>query len=193
MPVPGPILGLLDFLEIPLSDFSAGARHQTLPGVAGHPIGVSICYEDAFGEEVIDALPEAELLVNVSNDAWFGDSLAPHQHLQIARMRARESGRYLLRATNTGVSAVIDERGRVLARSPQFEPHALTAEVVPYRGLTPYAAIGNYGVLGLVAVLFVLMALRRDPAVPRSALFASGDGVDYACLERRSIIRSRWP
>ncbi len=190
MPLPDPLLRILDFLEIPMSDFSAGPRHQPLLEAAGRPVGVSICYEDAFGEEVIDTLPEAELLVNVSNDAWFGDSLAPHQHLQIARMRARETGRYLLRATNTGVSAVIDERGRVRARSPQFEPHALVAEVVPYQGLTPYAAVGNYGVLCLIAVFLILMAWipRRVPNDP--TLFARDRRLDRARFERGPDYRS---
>ncbi|MCA1852439.1 MAG: apolipoprotein N-acyltransferase, partial [Beggiatoa sp.] len=174
MPLPGALLRILDFLEIPLADFSAGPRYQPLLEVAGHPIGVSICYEDAFGEELIDALPAAELLVNVSNDAWFGDSLAPHQHLQIARMRARESGRYLLRATNTGISAVINERGRVLARSPQFQPHALSARIIPHRGLTPYAAMGNYGVLALTAMLLVFLALGRRPSPPPSSPAIAG-------------------
>ena len=123
---------------------------------AGQPIGVSICYEDAFGEEVIDALPEATLLANVSNDAWFGDSLAPHQHLEIARMRALETGRYLLRATNTGVSAIIGSRGEVLAVAPQFETHVLTAEVTPHTGLTPYGRWGNWGVVLLMVLLLGL-------------------------------------
>ncbi|MGQ0592755.1 MAG: apolipoprotein N-acyltransferase [Gammaproteobacteria bacterium] len=189
MPLPGALLRVLDFLEIPLSDFSAGPRYQPLLEVAGHPIGISICYEDAFGEEVIDALPAAELLVNVSNDAWFGDSLAPHQHLQIARMRAREAGRYLLRATNTGVSAVIDERGRVLARSPQFQPHALSAQVVPHRGLTPYAAMGNYGVLGLTALFLVFLALGRGP--PHPARLARDRRLDRSRFDAGPIFRSK--
>jgi apolipoprotein N-acyltransferase len=189
MPLPGALLRVLDFLDIPLSDFSAGPRYQPLLEVAGHPIGVSICYEDAFGEEVIDALPAAELLVNVSNDAWFGDSLAPHQHLQIARMRARETGRYLLRATNTGVSAVIDERGRVLARSPQFQPHTLSARVIPHRGLTPYAAMGNYGVLGLTALLLLFSALGRGP--PSPALFARDRRLARSRFEAGPIFRSK--
>ncbi|MGH8585877.1 MAG: apolipoprotein N-acyltransferase [Gammaproteobacteria bacterium] len=189
MPLPGALLRVLDFLEIPLSDFSAGPRYQPLLEVAGHPIGVSICYEDAFGEEVIDALPAAELLVNVSNDAWFGDSLAPHQHLQIARMRAREAGRYLLRATNTGVSAVIDERGRVLARSPQFQPHTLSARVIPHRGLTPYAAMGNYAVLSLTALLLVFSALGRRP--PHPALFARDHRLGRSRFERGPIFGSK--
>lgn len=191
MPLPGALLRILDFLDIPLSDFSAGPRHQPLLEVAGRPVGVSICYEDAFGEEVIDALPAAELLVNVSNDAWFGDSLAPHQHLQIARMRARETGRYLLRATNTGVSAVIDERGRVLGTSPQFQPHALSAEVIPHRGLTPYAATGNYGVLSLIAILLGLLALAPRRASNRPGLFASDSLRDRSRLKPGPYFRSK--
>jgi len=96
---------------------------------AGQQIGVSICYEDVFGEEIIDAFPEANLLVNISNDAWFGDSFAPHQHLQMTRMRSLETGRYMLRATNTGISAIINEKGKILLQSPQFKPHALSGRV----------------------------------------------------------------
>jgi apolipoprotein N-acyltransferase len=93
-----PVLGpVLDFLQIPMSDFSAGSpKEPPLLTVAGHPAGISICYEDAFAEEVREALPQAAFLVNASNDAWFGDSLAPYQHLEIARMRAKETQRYLL-------------------------------------------------------------------------------------------------
>ncbi len=120
-------------------------------------MGVSICYEDGFGEEVIEALPDATVLVNVSNDAWFGDSIAPAQHLQMARMRAIETGRYLLRATNTGISAIIGPGGEVLAQSPQFESHALRGTVQGMRGMTPYAVVGNWGiVLILTAALGAL-------------------------------------
>jgi apolipoprotein N-acyltransferase len=115
----------------------------------------TICYEDAFGAEQLDFLPEAGLLLNVSNDAWFGNSLAPHQHLQIARMRALESGRFLLRATNTGISAVIGPQGTVLARSPQFETHVLTAEIHPRAGSTPYVRIGNAAVVVLAVLLLI--------------------------------------
>ena len=147
-----PVLGpLLTFLRVPLSGFSSGDAVQPALNAARHTIGASICYEGAFGEEVIDALPKAGLLVNVSNDAWFGDSIAPHQHLEMARMRALEGGRFLLRATNTGISAVIDPKGKVIARSPQFEATALGAEIRAYGGTTPYVYMGNMAVIAPLA------------------------------------------
>lgn len=155
-PALGPVLG---FLEIPMSDFSAGPRDEPpLLKLAGHPAGISICYEDAFGAEVREALPSAAFLVNASNDAWFGDSLAPHQHLEIARMRARETERYLLRATNTGVSAIIGPRGEVVSRSRLFEQAVLTADVVPLAGATPFVRFGNTAPVGIALVLVALGA-----------------------------------
>ncbi len=139
---------LLDFLRIPMSNFSAGDPVQPPIVVAGHVVGVSICYEDAYAGEIARALPAAGLLVNVSNDAWFGDSIAPHQHLQIARMRALEAGRYLLRATNTGISAIIDDRGRVVARSGQFQPEVITAEAVIRTGATPAISLPGWAIPG---------------------------------------------
>ena len=152
-----PLLGrVLDFLQIPMSDFSKGKQEKPLLMAKDLAIGISICYEDTFGEEVIGALPEADILVNVSNDAWFGDSLAPHQHLQMARMRALESGRYLLRATNTGITAIIDEKGRILERSTQFKAEALSATVKLFQGATPYVLWGNLPVIfGSLLVLLV--------------------------------------
>ena len=150
--------GLLDLLNAPMSDFSPGLRDQPALRVGGLRVGVSICYEDVFGEEVIDALPEADALVNVSNDAWFGDSIAPHQHLQMARMRAVETGRDLVRATNTGISALIDWHGTVTSRVPQFEAVVLRGEVTPRAGLTPYARFGNWPVI--VGALITLAGAR---------------------------------
>ncbi|MBL1142635.1 MAG: apolipoprotein N-acyltransferase [Proteobacteria bacterium] len=134
---------LLRFLQIPMSDFSSGDSKDKLLETDKAIFGMSICYEDAYGTEVRQALPDADILINVSNDAWFGDSIAPHQHLQIARMRAMENGRYLLRSTNTGISAVIDDKGKVIARSPQFEPHALHAKAALFVGQSPYSKYGN--------------------------------------------------
>ncbi|MGE0387805.1 MAG: apolipoprotein N-acyltransferase [Gammaproteobacteria bacterium] len=155
-----PLLGrLIDVLRIPMSSFSAGDSEQDLLVAAGRKVGVSICYEDAFGSLIRAALPQAALLVNVSNDAWFGNSLAPHQHLEIARMRALEAGRWLLRATNTGISAVIDPRGRVATRSPQFEAWALTAEIEPRTGATPYVKYGDLPLVIACALLCVAGAV----------------------------------
>jgi apolipoprotein N-acyltransferase len=130
-------------LEIPLGDFARGAEHQKPLAVAGQRAAVNICWEDAFGEEIIRPLPEATLLVNVSNVAWFGDSLAPAQHLRIARMRALETGRFMLRATNTGVTAIVDPRGAVAARLPGFTEGVLDGRVEGRVGATPYVRFGN--------------------------------------------------
>lgn len=134
---------LLQVLQIPMSDFSSGTSSDGLLRAAGHPVGVSVCYEDAFGEEIIRALPKAAFLVNVSEDAWFGNSLAPWQRLQMARFRARETGRFMLRAANTGPSAVIDAHGAVRALAPAFKPWVLSAQVEPLQGATAYVRAGN--------------------------------------------------
>jgi apolipoprotein N-acyltransferase len=147
-------LGWLEnMLVIPMSDLLTFDGDPVLD-VRGVRLGMSICYEDAYGEEVADAIPVgANLLVNVSNDAWFGDSLAPHQHLQIARMRAAELQRTMLRATNTGVSAIVGPRGEIVDRSPQFRTHVLTADVQPLEGITPFAQYRNRPVIILIGLL----------------------------------------
>jgi len=151
---------VLDLMKIPMSDFSSGANGKPVIHAVDEIIGVSICYEDVFGEEVIAALPEATILVNISNDAWFGDSIAPHQHLQMARMRSLETGRYMLRSTNTGVSAIINEKGFITASSPQFVPHVTSDNVKTFEGLTPYARFGNWPVI-IAAFLVLLIAFFR--------------------------------
>jgi len=132
-----------DLVQIPMSDFSAGPRLQPPLELAGQKIAPNICYEDLFGAEILDALPQATLLINLSNTAWFGDSLAQPQHLQIAQMRALETGRTMLRATNTGITAAIAPDGRVLARLPPFTTGALVVEAQGFAGLTPYARWGD--------------------------------------------------
>jgi apolipoprotein N-acyltransferase len=157
--------GFAELMNIPMSNFSPGEKSPPLlNGIHGRS-GVSICYEDTFGDEIIEALPEAELLINVSNDGWFGDSAAPHQHLQMARMRARETGRYLLRATNSGISAIIAPDGAVAASAPQFEPRVVTGHVSLFTGATPYARFGNWPVvlLAFAAACASLFRRRRKP------------------------------
>ena len=121
------------------------------------PLGLSICYEDTFGEEMRVLLPESTVLVNVSNDAWFGDSFAPHQHEQKARMRAREFSRPMVRATNTGVSSFIDEKGDVLGRIGLNKQGVLDRTVVPQQGRTPYAATGNWP-LGIFSLIIIAIS-----------------------------------
>ena len=152
----------LRFLHVPMADFSRGPAEQALLTLAGQPVGITICYEDVFSREVRSALPEATLLVNVSNDAWFGDSIAPHQHLQIARMRALETGRMLLRGTNTGISAIIGPRGELRSVARQFAVEALHGMVEPRRGATPYVSVGDAPVLGLAALLVLLAWMGRS-------------------------------
>lgn len=151
-------------VRIPMSDFTAGAAHQPPITLAGQRVAVNICYEDLFGDLLREALPEATLLVNLSNTAWFGRSLAQAQHLQIARLRALETGRPMLRATNTGMTAAIAPDGQVSAMLPPFELGALQVELRGYQGLTPYARWGDSPLLLLTALILALAAWRRQHA-----------------------------
>jgi len=151
---------IVNTVAIPMSDFSLGSDHPRPLALAGQRVAPNICWEDAFGEEIIRQLPEATLLVNVSNVAWFGDSLAPSQHLQISRMRAIETGRTMLRATNTGVTAIIDPRGTVVARLPQFTEGILTGEAQGHTGASPYVRWGNVPVVAICLTLIAALAFR---------------------------------
>ncbi len=152
-----PLFGwIVHVLHIPLSDFTRGETIQPPLQVAGQKVAMAICYEDVFGEELINQLPAASLLVNVSNDAWFGDTIAPWQHLQISQMRALETGRYMLRATNTGITAIINQRGEVLKRAPEFTTARLEGEAQGFAGATPYVRFGNFPVLGLMVLLLAV-------------------------------------
>lgn len=148
------------FAHIPMSDFTAGPARQEPLVIAGQRIAPNICYEDLFGEELLAALPAATLLVNLSNTAWFGDSLAQPQHLQIAQLRAIETGRVMLRATNTGMTAMVGPDGAIVAALPPFVSAALLVQAQGRTGLTPYARWGNLLAL-LIAVGACLTALRR--------------------------------
>jgi apolipoprotein N-acyltransferase len=142
-----------DLLDIPMGDQASGGANQAPLNVAGQKVAVNICYEDAFGEEIIRALPQATLLVNVTNDAWYGDSYAAIQHNQLSQMRTLETGRMMLRATNTGVTSVIGVDGRIQAMLPQHEEGVLTAQVQGYLGSTMYVRWGNWAMLGLIALM----------------------------------------
>ena len=159
---------LVRFMQVPMSDFSRGGDEQKPLNVAKQHAGISICYEDAFGEEMIRALPEATFLVNVSNDAWFDDSWAAPQHMQMARMRALETERPMLRGTNTGITTIIDAKGQVQTRAPQFEIAVATAVIQPRSGMTLYAITGNWLIVTLMLALLGVawrLGARRQIAV----------------------------
>jgi len=163
-PVPDFVRGWLKLMNLPSTDAAPGAPDQPPLALLGQRVAVTICYEDLFGAEQLHYLPEATLFVNVSNDAWFGDSIAPHQHLQIARMRALEVGRSTVRATNTGISAFIGPDGKVLETGPQFKPTTMTRSVEPRRGSTPYAASGNRPIVILCLLAIAAVWLRTRPS-----------------------------
>jgi apolipoprotein N-acyltransferase len=161
--VPPGFAWFMAYANIPMSGFARGPEVQAPLAVAGQHVAVNICYEDVFGEEIIRALPQAGILANLSNTAWFGRSLAQPQHLQIARMRAAETGRPMLRATNTGMTAIIDADGSLQAVLPPFTTGVLKGEVSAHQGMTPYGRFGNYGFLLLagLCLLFSRWPRRR--------------------------------
>lgn len=143
LPFSSILRGLITFFDLPMSGFTPGQYNQKLLTAAGQKIAPTICYEDAFGEDLIRFLPEATLLLNASNNAWYGDSFAPHQHLQISQMRALETGRDMMRVTTNGVSALINHKGEIVSRSPQFKSYVVTDFVQPRIGSTPYVRWSN--------------------------------------------------
>ena len=155
-----------DWLNMPLSDLSRGGTQQKPMQLAGQKIGMNICYEDVFGEEIIRQLPEATMLVNISNDAWYGESYAAHQHLQFSQARALETGRTMLRATNTGATSAIDQHGYVLAHAPHFSKAVLNVSAQGYAGSTPYVRWSNWPFIvfcfGVLAYLLWRKSVGRE-------------------------------
>ncbi|MGL4231019.1 MAG: apolipoprotein N-acyltransferase [Casimicrobium sp.] len=147
MPLQGVLGWFYRNFQIPMSNFAAGDADQPLMKLNGQTLGISICYEDAFARDVHRTLPDATLLVNISNDAWFGKSAAAEQHLQLAQMRAIEQARPMVRANNTGVTAVIDAKGRVTHRIDSFQVGTLEATVQGAKGYTPYMVWGDLPIL----------------------------------------------
>jgi len=161
--IPNGFHWFVNLMHIPLGDFTRGALIQEPFAVKDQWVLPNICYEDLFGEEIAAQLsaseasghPAATLLLNMSNIAWFGDSIALPQHLQISQMRAIETGRPMLRATNTGTTAVIDPHGNVSAHLPPYSRGTLAASVQGYSGNTPYILLGNRLLLALAAFLLI--------------------------------------
>ena len=167
--VPAVLRPLLSFASVPHSDLFASDTDIRQLEITGLKLAPAICYEASFELDVRDAVLQsnADAIVVVSEDAWFGDSLAPHQNFEMARMRAREHGRYMIRAANSGISGIVGPRGEIVAQAPQFMRTTLEGEVFTMRGSTPYTRFGPtllYSLLGLglfSLVLVRVMAIRQ--------------------------------
>jgi apolipoprotein N-acyltransferase len=166
VPLPDFVRGWLRLANLPSESFNQGAAVQEPFEAGGHRIAASVCYEDAYGSTQLPALRTATLLVNVTNDAWFGKSTARYQHLQISRLRAIEAGRPMVRAANTGVSAFIDSDGRLVSTAAEYAPTVLVADVQPRIGLTPYAWTGNSLIVVLALVMAAISAYFRRVQKP---------------------------
>ncbi len=161
-----PLRGLIErmpwLFEVPMSDLSPGTAVQSPLRVGEVTLGASICFEADFSRDIRGTIHAADLLVTVSNDSWFGESFSPHQHLQMARARAIEYRRPLIRSTNTGISAFVDYRGRVVSSLGTGERGTLTENVAPRGGATPLARLGEWPVAITMLVLLALAVLRSN-------------------------------
>ena len=144
-----------------MSHAIAGSRHQELLVASGMRITTAICYEIVYPQLVAQDSVDGNVIVTISNDSWFGYSIGPHQHLQMARMRALETGRYVLRGTNNGITAIINPAGEIVSSLPQFTRGVLTGSFYAMHGSTIFVQYSNKIVLGLLSISLVLPWLLR--------------------------------
>ena len=161
VPLEGLLRGLIEFFDLPMSRSTPGPWRQPLLNVGADAAALAICYEVAYADLMRTTAADADLLITITNDTWFGRSIGPLQHMQIAQARALENGRWLLRAANSGVTAIVDYRGQVTARLPQFEQGVLTGNFQVMQGRTPYSRFGDAWLVGLCAVTMLLAGLRK--------------------------------
>lgn len=165
VPLEDLLRGLISFFDLPMSNFSRGPLEQEPLHAAGHTLAPFICYETVYPDFAARLAARSDLLITISNDSWFGRSIGPLQHLQMARMRALESQRWMIRGTNNGVSALINHHGKITTQIPQFEKLALYGEVQPRTGLTPWLRWGNWPLgLSMTAGLLLCVLIRRRTA-----------------------------
>jgi len=162
VPLESILRGLIRFLDLPMSSFSLGASEQPPLIVAGATIATAICYEIVYPDLVAEMAENANILLTVSNDAWFGQSIAPRQHMQMARMRAIENSKPMLRGTTNGVTAIIDHQGNIVAQLAQFTAGELSGEITPRSGRTFFSHTGSWPIVVLSLLLSCgLIAQRR--------------------------------
>ncbi|MEJ6656566.1 MAG: apolipoprotein N-acyltransferase, partial [Pseudomonas sp.] len=161
VPLEDLLRGVISFFDLPMSNFSRGPLQQEPLEAAGYRLAPMICYETVYPDFAGRLAARSELLLTISNDSWFGKSIGPLQHLQMARMRALESGRWMIRGTNNGVTALIDHQGQITARIPQFQQSVLRGDVQPRDGLTPWLRFGSWPLAVLVLAALMLCAIKR--------------------------------
>ncbi|HCT4484645.1 TPA: apolipoprotein N-acyltransferase [Pseudomonas aeruginosa] len=171
VPLQDLLRGLIAFFDLPMSDFARGPADQPLLKAKGYQIAPYICYEVVYPEFAAALAAQSQVLLTVSNDTWFGTSIGPLQHLQMAQMRALESGRWMIRATNNGVTGLIDPYGRIVRQIPQFQQGILRGEVIPMQGLTPYLQYRVWPLAGLAGVLLLWALLGRQLRPQERRLF----------------------
>ena len=166
VPLASVLRGLMHFFNMPMSGFSAGSQQQPLLTIKGYPVVTTICYEDVFSSAVIKDIPQAYFMINLSNNGWYGNSFAPPQHLEMARMRALETSRDLIRSTTSGITALVDNRGQVKVNGPQFKATVVSGEIQPRQGITPYVYYGNSPLYALfsLAGLYLLWLKKKGSA-----------------------------
>jgi apolipoprotein N-acyltransferase len=159
VPLESQLRGLIAFFDLPMSAFSSGPADQPPLRAGAYRVAPFICYEVVYPELVARSARNSDLLLTISNDSWFGKSIGPLQHLQMAQMRALENGRYMIRGTNNGVSAIIDQRGQIVERTDQFVEATLTGEVEMMLGNTPFGSFGVTPIIAGCGIALLLMFL----------------------------------
>jgi apolipoprotein N-acyltransferase len=152
------IRGLNNFFDLPMSSFSLGNKSQLPLVVKDIRIATAICYEIAYPDLVARNSRNNNILLTVSNDAWFGDSIAPHQHMQMAKMRAIEAAKPLLRGTNNGITALVDHKGLTQQQLAQFESSVLQTTIRPREGNSLFTQWGSWPIISLclLTLLFLI-------------------------------------
>jgi apolipoprotein N-acyltransferase len=166
VPFESVIRGLNSFFDLPMSSFSLGSKNQQPLAVEGTQIATAICYEIAYPDLVASNSRNSNILLTVSNDAWFGDSIAPHQHMQMARMRAIEAAKPLFRGTNNGITAVVDHKGQIQQQLAQFESGVLLTQINPRAGNSPFTQLGSwpiilFSLLTILSLVFNTLSSKR--------------------------------
>lgn len=161
VPFESAIRGLNNFFDLPMSSFSLGSKNQQPLTAAGHSISTAICYEITYPDLVAHNTRNNQIILTVSNDAWFGDSIAPHQHMQMARMRAIENAKPIMRATNNGITALVDHHGKVYQQSNQHTEDVLIGEIMPFSGETPFSKFGSWPIVIFSLMVLLVLSLMR--------------------------------